>query len=310
MAPEITVGERGSTNSSAPDSSELRSQRHAQELVAVVSERDAVRSGHATTFEGGGAVPVADPASADIVARTRPSPAAADVVRFTHHLRRCRESRAVPTVLARRCSPRLSRDRRSGRDHAPKGQATSDQALPKRVRHGVGTIPELKPRRHVVQDVLDGALGVCELLGDLRGVTAIGHQSQDLDLTGGETCEREPPRSQHASLQGPDLGEQPAEQVGGTVPSLAAAATIVATRRSAVVSLRRISPTAPASTADTSSPSSREPATNTVRVVPPRCSLCSNVSVSSSTLSTATTVTHACSRSSSVSTRTSGRGRR
>lgn len=46
----------------------------------------------------------------------------------------------------------------------------------------MGPVAQLQAGRHVVQHVLDGALAVAQLPGDLVGVVAVGDQPQNLDL--------------------------------------------------------------------------------------------------------------------------------
>ena len=77
-----------------------------------------------------------------------------------------------------------------------------------RERDRVGSVAQLQPRGHVVQDVLHRPLGVGEPSGDLAGVAAVSHQPQDLDLTGREAVERQPARRQDAALERTDLAEQ------------------------------------------------------------------------------------------------------
>jgi hypothetical protein len=65
-----------------------------------------------------------------------------------------------------------------------------------------------------VDDVLDRALGVRELAGDLRGVEPIGQQPQHVALTFGETGGSDAARGEHVALEPAHLGHQPPEKVG------------------------------------------------------------------------------------------------
>ena len=80
------------------------------------------------------------------------------------------------------------------------------QPLADRVRDGVGPVPELEPRRDVMDDVLDRPLGVEELPTHLGGVVALGEQPQDRCLPLGQARERQPPRRQHLALELPRPG--------------------------------------------------------------------------------------------------------
>src|SRR4051812_30834101 len=67
----------------------------------------------------------------------------------------------------------------------PRGKAL-DQALADRERHRLGAAARVQLGHHVVQDVLDGALGVAELLGHLARRMAGRDQRQHLLLAVGQ----------------------------------------------------------------------------------------------------------------------------
>ena len=101
----------------------------------------------------------------------------------------------------------------------PSGARAPSQAPPQirpspdRVGDGVRAVAQLEAAGDVVDDVLDGPLGVEEVLAHLDRVEPVGEQPQDAHLAIGQTCERQPARMQHLALQPADLGQQAAEKV-------------------------------------------------------------------------------------------------
>src|SRR4051812_34650767 len=90
----------------------------------------------------------------------------------------------------------------------------SDQALAQRVRDGVGAVAELQSAGDVMEDVLDRALAVAELGGDLRGAVAVGDEPEHLGLPVREPGEGEAARLEDLPLQPAHLVQQTAQEVG------------------------------------------------------------------------------------------------
>ena len=60
-----------------------------------------------------------------------------------------------------------------GSAHARPAEGPLDQALPQRVRHGLRPIAEIQPASHVMDDVLDGPLGVEQAAADLGRIESV-----------------------------------------------------------------------------------------------------------------------------------------
>ena len=162
----------------------------------------------------------------------------------------------------RSSATRSPRRKRKSRDPA------LDQPFPDRVGDGVGAVAQLEPRRHVVDDVLDGPLRVEQRPCDLGRVEAVGEQPEDGGLALGQPRECQPARRQDLALELPDLAQQPAQRRGGSVPSPAAAERSAADRLPGVASLRRMTPVTPASAADSRHRSSTRETRSTIRRTP------------------------------------------
>ena len=114
--------------------------------------------------------PRSDGRPGDVVGRPRPPPSSA--------------ASAGPCSARRRGLGAVARgaargDARGGGERSsPSLTRGLDQALADRVRHGVRPVAQLEARRHVVDDVLDGALGVEQPAADLGGVEAVGEQPE------------------------------------------------------------------------------------------------------------------------------------
>ena len=80
-----------------------------------------------------------------------------------------------------------------------------DQPLADRVRHGVRPVPQLQPRRDVVDDVLDRPLGVEEARPTSAVSWPCGEQPEHRGLALGQARERQPARRQHLALELADL---------------------------------------------------------------------------------------------------------
>src|SRR3954452_19732002 len=116
-------------------------------------------------------------------------------------------------ITIRRPASRGSTDVSTRTSECAAGQEL-DEALAHRERDRLGAAAGIQLGHHVVQDVLDGALRVAELLGDLAGRVAFGNQREHLLLAVGQP-RRERARVAAVAIDG---RQEAAEQVAREDP--------------------------------------------------------------------------------------------
>src|SRR5215831_1912269 len=92
--------------------------------------------------------------------------------------------------------------------------ARLDQSFAESPGDGMRAVAEAQPSGDIVDDGLDRALRVSELLGDLLGIESLGDEPEHVDLALGQAVHGQASGREHLSLQLPDLVQQSTEQIG------------------------------------------------------------------------------------------------